>query len=74
MMRWFRLCGTWKLSALRVGPPHRPPKKVSNFATFLLPLGIGYIPSARNVKEVILEIAKGAEVKVTLTISGWAHF
>jgi hypothetical protein len=66
--------GVWKLSALKVGPPHRPPQKVSEFTTFLLPLGIGYIPSARNVKDVTLEIAKGAQVKVTLTVSGWAYF
>ena len=66
--------GTWKFLALWVGPPHRPPQRIPNNATFLWPNGIGPINPKKGAGEVVLKISKGAKIKVILTVNRWANF
>lgn len=66
--------GTWRFSALWVGSFRQPPQLIPDNATFLWPRGIGPITLKGEPSKFTLKISKGAEIKVKLTLSGWANF
>lgn len=66
--------GVWKIKALRVGPPHRPPMPVPTGALILRYWTTGPLPSSTHPKgETRLKVSERATVQVTLPLSGWTY-